>query len=95
MPFSSNFVFGRSKAAFRARYMSLYGIAYSIANTIAPLYGTTGSRSIRIPGAVDHARLSGHPGVARVLVVTEAYKPLIPVRPRSPQVEEMLEAQRE
>jgi hypothetical protein len=26
---------------------------------------------------VDHARLSGHPGVARVLVVTEAYKPLI------------------
>ncbi len=40
MPFSSNFVFGRSKGGYQGQYMSLYGIAYSIANTIAPVYGT-------------------------------------------------------
>lgn len=40
MPFSSNFVFGRSRGGFQGQYMSLYGIAYSIANTLAPLYGT-------------------------------------------------------
>jgi dipeptide/tripeptide permease len=40
MPFSSNFVFGRSKGGFQGQYMSFYGIAYSIANTVAPLYGT-------------------------------------------------------
>lgn len=40
MPFSSNFVFGRSKGSYQGQYMSLYGIAYSLANTVAPLYGT-------------------------------------------------------
>lgn len=40
MPFSSNYVFGRSKGAFQGQYMAFYGIAYSIANTLAPLYGT-------------------------------------------------------
>lgn len=40
MPFSSNYVFGRSKGAFQGQYMAFYGIAYSVANTMAPLYGT-------------------------------------------------------
>lgn len=40
MPFSSNFVFGRSTGAFQGQYMAVYGIAWAIANTIAPLYGT-------------------------------------------------------
>ncbi len=40
MPFSSNFVFGRSSGAFQGQYMALYGIAWALANTLAPLYGT-------------------------------------------------------
>jgi predicted MFS family arabinose efflux permease len=40
MPFSSNFVFGRSAGAFQGQYMALYGIAWALANTIAPVYGT-------------------------------------------------------
>jgi len=40
MPFSSNFVYGRSTGAFQGQYMALYGIAWALANTLAPLYGT-------------------------------------------------------
>ena len=40
MPFSSNFVFGRSSGAFQGQYMALYGIAWALANTLSPLYGT-------------------------------------------------------
>ncbi|MFM8486741.1 MAG: MFS transporter, partial [Bacteroidota bacterium] len=44
-----NFVFGRSKGSFQGQYMSLYGIAYSIANTIAPLYGTQAAAAYGYP----------------------------------------------
>ncbi len=40
MPFSSNYVFGRSAGSFQGQYMALYGIAWALANTLAPLYGT-------------------------------------------------------
>ena len=40
MPFSSNFVFSRSAGSSQGQYMAIYGIAWSVANTLAPLYGT-------------------------------------------------------
>jgi predicted MFS family arabinose efflux permease len=40
MPFSSNYVFGRASGAFQGQYMALYGIAWALANVLAPLYGT-------------------------------------------------------
>ncbi|MEO6759257.1 MAG: MFS transporter [Saprospiraceae bacterium] len=41
MPFSSNFVFSRATAGNRqGQYMALYTVAYSVANILAPLYGT-------------------------------------------------------
>jgi predicted MFS family arabinose efflux permease len=40
MPFSSNFVMGRSSQNKQGAYMSLYVMAYSIANIISPLLGT-------------------------------------------------------
>lgn len=40
MPFSSNFVFGRSEGSKQGQYMALYTMAYSIANIIAPFLGT-------------------------------------------------------
>jgi predicted MFS family arabinose efflux permease len=40
MPFSSNFVFGRSFGAYQGQYMAVYGISWGVANTLAPLYGT-------------------------------------------------------
>jgi len=40
MPFSSNFVFGRSEGSKQGQYMALYTMAYSVANIIAPLMGT-------------------------------------------------------
>lgn len=40
MPFSSNYVYGRSAGARQGQYMALYTMAYSIANIIAPLFGT-------------------------------------------------------
>jgi predicted MFS family arabinose efflux permease len=40
MPFSSNFVFGRSSGAQQGQYMAFYGIAWAIANILAPFYGT-------------------------------------------------------
>ncbi|MBK9338169.1 MAG: MFS transporter [Lewinellaceae bacterium] len=40
MPFSSNFVFGYAAKGSAGGYMALYGIAYSVANIIAPLLGT-------------------------------------------------------
>lgn len=40
MPFSANFVFSSAKGRHQGQYMALYNIAYSLANTIAPLYGT-------------------------------------------------------
>lgn len=40
MPFSSNFVFNRSEGSKQGQYMALYTMAYSVANTIAPLLGT-------------------------------------------------------
>lgn len=40
MPFSSNFVFGRSEGNKQGQYMALYTMAYSIANIIAPFLGT-------------------------------------------------------
>jgi predicted MFS family arabinose efflux permease len=41
MPFSSNFVFGyAAKGSSAGSYMAVYGIAYSVANIIAPLLGT-------------------------------------------------------
>jgi predicted MFS family arabinose efflux permease len=40
MPFSSNYVFGRSAGSQQGQYMGLYTIAYSVSNIIAPLFGT-------------------------------------------------------
>lgn len=40
MPFSSNFVFGKSAGVRQGQYMALYTMAYSIANILAPLFGT-------------------------------------------------------
>lgn len=40
MPFSTNFVFAYATKGSAGSYMALYGIAYSIANIIAPLLGT-------------------------------------------------------
>ncbi len=40
MPFSSNFVFGRSEGSKQGAYMALYTMSYSVANIIAPLLGT-------------------------------------------------------
>lgn len=41
MPFSSNFAFSRaSKQGNQGQYMALYTMAYSLANIIAPLFGT-------------------------------------------------------
>jgi predicted MFS family arabinose efflux permease len=40
MPFSSNFVFGRSEGRKQGQYMALYTMAYSVANIIAPFLGT-------------------------------------------------------
>jgi predicted MFS family arabinose efflux permease len=40
MPFSSNFVYGRSGGSKQGEYMALYTMAYSVANIIAPLFGT-------------------------------------------------------
>lgn len=41
MPFSSNFVFGRAAAlGNQGQYMALYTMAYSLANIIAPFFGT-------------------------------------------------------
>ncbi len=41
MPFSSNFAYGRAAAqGNQGQYMALYTMAYSLANIIAPLFGT-------------------------------------------------------
>ncbi|MDO8368339.1 MAG: MFS transporter [Saprospiraceae bacterium] len=40
MPFSSNFVFGRSEGNKQGQYMAVYTMAYSVANIIAPFLGT-------------------------------------------------------
>lgn len=40
MPFSSNFVFARSSGTFQGQYMAFYGMAWAVANIIAPFYGT-------------------------------------------------------
>ncbi len=40
MPFSSNFVFAYAEKGSAGSYMALYGIAYSVANIIAPILGT-------------------------------------------------------
>jgi predicted MFS family arabinose efflux permease len=40
MPFSSNFVFGRSEGSKQGQYMALYTMSYSVANIIAPFLGT-------------------------------------------------------
>lgn len=40
MPFSSNFVFGRSEGTKQGQYMALYTMSYSVANIIAPFLGT-------------------------------------------------------
>ncbi|GAB4491845.1 MAG: MFS transporter [Saprospiraceae bacterium] len=40
MPFSSNYVYGRSAGNQQGQYMALYTMAYSIANIAAPLFGT-------------------------------------------------------
>ncbi|MBP6825142.1 MAG: MFS transporter [Saprospiraceae bacterium] len=40
MPFSSNFVFARSAGVRQGQYMALYTMAYSVANILAPLFGT-------------------------------------------------------
>lgn len=40
MPFSSNYVFGRSAGVRQGQYMGLYTMAYSVANILAPLFGT-------------------------------------------------------
>ena len=40
MPFSSNYVFGRSAGSRQGQYMALYTMAYSLANILAPLFGT-------------------------------------------------------
>lgn len=40
MPFSSNYVYGRSSGRKQGQYMALYTMAYSVANILAPLFGT-------------------------------------------------------
>lgn len=40
MPFSTNFVFAYAAKGSAGSYMALYGIAYSVANIVAPLLGT-------------------------------------------------------
>jgi predicted MFS family arabinose efflux permease len=40
MPFSTNYVYGRSSGAHQGQYMALYTMAYSVANILAPLFGT-------------------------------------------------------
>lgn len=40
MPFSSNFVFGRSEGSKQGQYMALYTMSYSVANILAPFLGT-------------------------------------------------------
>jgi predicted MFS family arabinose efflux permease len=40
MPFSSNFVFGRSEGLKQGQYMALYTMSYSVANILAPFLGT-------------------------------------------------------
>lgn len=40
MPFSSNYVYGRSSGSKQGQYMGLYTMAYSVANILAPLFGT-------------------------------------------------------
>lgn len=40
MPFSSNYVYGRSAGKSQGQYMALYTMAYGIANILAPLFGT-------------------------------------------------------
>jgi predicted MFS family arabinose efflux permease len=40
MPFSSNFVFGRSEGPKQGQYMALYTMSYSVANILAPFLGT-------------------------------------------------------
>jgi predicted MFS family arabinose efflux permease len=40
MPFSSNYVYGRSAGSQQGQYMALYTMAYSVANILAPLFGT-------------------------------------------------------
>ncbi len=40
MPFSSNYVFGRSEGSKQGQYMALYTMSYSVANIIAPFLGT-------------------------------------------------------
>ncbi|MCC7464752.1 MAG: hypothetical protein IT261_00695, partial [Saprospiraceae bacterium] len=40
MPFSSNFVFGRSEGTKQGQYMALYTMSYSVANILAPFLGT-------------------------------------------------------
>jgi predicted MFS family arabinose efflux permease len=40
MPFSSNFMYGRSKHGNQGQYTAMYSIAYSVANILAPLLGT-------------------------------------------------------
>ncbi len=40
MPFSTNFAFAYASKGSAGSYMALYSIAYSVANIIAPLFGT-------------------------------------------------------
>ncbi len=40
MPFSSNYVYGRASGSKQGQYMALYTMAYSVANVLAPLFGT-------------------------------------------------------
>ncbi len=40
MPFSTTWVTKRTPAATQGQYMALYGVAYSVANIVAPLFGT-------------------------------------------------------
>ena len=40
MPFSSNFVYSRAMGQRQGQYMALYTMAYSLANIIAPFFGT-------------------------------------------------------
>lgn len=40
MPFSTTWIIQRGNAETQGKYMGMYGISYSLANTIAPIYGT-------------------------------------------------------
>jgi predicted MFS family arabinose efflux permease len=40
MPFSSNYVYGRSAGSRQGQYMALYTMAYSVSHIVAPLFGT-------------------------------------------------------